>query len=1075
MQIKNGVLMNVDDFDLNEDGSFVIPKEVTIIGENAFSKSNLTHVKFHNNITKICKGAFYHCNTIENIVLPSSINEIDESAFKDCKNLSYIDLPYSITKINKGTFSGCENLISVNIPENVTELESECFYGCKSMYSINLPDNITKIGDEAFSMSGIESLTLPSKLKNMGARIVSNCEKLNEVTINSNLKQVDKNCFGTNDHEIKVFFKKNVTTIPKNMFENFDNRLHVDTYNVKTVEHSAFHAATYLNEFDFSCIENEIGPYAFAKTDINEADLRGTITKIGNHAFLGCTSLKTIYLPENLTELEDATFANCTNLTRVVLNDNLKIIHPHAFCVCPNLKSIIIPDSVEIIDRSVFSLCTNLTEIELSKNLKSLGSNAFTGCENLKKITIPEFVSVIDLSTFEECKNLNEVILPKQIIKIKDYAFSNCRNLEKIEIPSNVQCINQDAFRGCKKLQKITIPKGVKTIENEVFNGCTSLNEVTLHDDITSIGEKAFSFCESLEKITLPKDLKEIKGSAFSNCSNLKEIVIPNGVKDISYMGFENCSSLEKVVLHKDIKTIGNYAFSNCKNLSEISLPEGLTSIFDNAFSNCKNLKRIVLPNSIKNLGLNVFEGCSKEIEILFPVSEDKYKRINKENVNHFNGNCMNWCRKHPNEFIPSYVIFDNFPADKSENFYLNNNCKRWGNISKYIDNDNDKASLLKISYALGLFSEDVNTSKKAEKFVIENICEKMTPQEIHQRFDDLNFSDYNKKFAKLFMKYFPENRNFLVYERTKIDLISAVHNRMKDIEKVHPYSEVDADNNANELTPEKCINAILKTQYELEGNSIVKPGNEILADYSSAYGYNIETFNSLQKLHEEAKKIKPMLKIAEPEDITTEQIKYLASLKDAQITPFLGNLTNCCQTINGAGKECLKYGLTSENSTFMAIAKQGEENLPLAQAWVWYNEKEKTICLDNIEIPTIILDEIGKKEAGKELREEVFFAFARYVKDIANSTTEKGYPVEKVVTGSGYNDLIKTLVHATTDEEKAKMSIKSTEKPIALPYDYHGYTDAGEVQYILWEKGEDKKEKLFYSNKNKNEKGKEK
>lgn len=70
-----------------------------------------------------------------------------------------------------------------------------------------------------------------------------------------------------------------------------------------------------------------------------------------------------------------------------------------AFQGCSSLKSIIIPDSIIVIQSNVFSGCTSLSNVKLSENLQVIGEAAFGLCP-LNKVTIPASVTAISALAF---------------------------------------------------------------------------------------------------------------------------------------------------------------------------------------------------------------------------------------------------------------------------------------------------------------------------------------------------------------------------------------------------------------------------------------------------------------------------------------------------------------------------------------------------------------------------------------------------------------------------------------------------------------------------------------------------
>lgn len=87
------------------------------------------------------------------------------------------------------------------------------------------------------------------------------------------------------------------------------------------------------------------------------------ITKIGNRAFYGCSSLLGITIPSSVELIDNNAFYTCTNLTEVTLFDGIKTIGADSFGYCRKLSSITIPSSVTIINTYAFEYCSGLTSI----------------------------------------------------------------------------------------------------------------------------------------------------------------------------------------------------------------------------------------------------------------------------------------------------------------------------------------------------------------------------------------------------------------------------------------------------------------------------------------------------------------------------------------------------------------------------------------------------------------------------------------------------------------------------------------------------------------------------------------
>ena len=121
-----------------------------------------------------------------------------------------------------------------------------------------------------------------------------------------------------------------------------------------------------------------------------------SVIGIGNSAFVVCSSLTSIEIPNSVTSIGISAFEGCSCLT-----------------------SIEIPNSVTSIGNSAFKGCSSLTSIKLSNNLTTLPYGLFYGCENLSSLTIPGKIESIEFTesyrfgpeTFYNCYKLKTLRL----------------------------------------------------------------------------------------------------------------------------------------------------------------------------------------------------------------------------------------------------------------------------------------------------------------------------------------------------------------------------------------------------------------------------------------------------------------------------------------------------------------------------------------------------------------------------------------------------------------------------------------------------------------------------------------
>lgn len=175
------------------------------------------------------------------------------------------------------------------------------------------------------------------------------------------------------------------------------------------------------------------------------------------------------------------------------------------------LRSVKIPDGVTEIGFWAFGGCTNLASVKLGKGLKKIGGYAFPGCGNLKEIYFPDGLEQIGEEAFSGCAGLKRVSLPNSINMLGFNAFFKCTGLEQVKIGWGVKTIPSHIFYGCGKLQEVLLPEGLTTIEEGAFQYCGNLAKITIPNSVKSIALGAFDACPELSEESL-KQIKAVEG-----------------------------------------------------------------------------------------------------------------------------------------------------------------------------------------------------------------------------------------------------------------------------------------------------------------------------------------------------------------------------------------------------------------------------------------------------------------------------------------------------------------------------------------------------------------------------------
>ena len=392
-----------------------------------------------------------------------------------------------------------------------------------------------------------------------------------------------------------------------------------------------------------------IGDRAFEnRTDLRTVMIPDSVTEMGGYAFNNCTNLSNVTLSKNLESMGSSAFGNCDGLTQIEIPKSLDIggnyylgafsdcanikkvtfergttkIASSLFCGCTGIEKIDIPDTVTVIQDYAFKECKNLSTVNIPENVTEIGSKAFNECISLSNVNIPDSVTKIGGYAFYQCKNLVNVILSKNLEKIDCNAFGNCDGLTQIEIPKSLD-IGGDyysgAFADCANLKKVTFERGTTKIASNLLCGCTGIEKIDIPDTVKVIQVCAFKECKNLSTVNIPDSVIEIEGWAFESCSVLTKIGIPNQTLSIAGAAFRNCTSLTDIHLPSMLKAISSSTFEGCKKLTTINFPSTLTMIGNSAFSGCESLPEAILPSGVEKIESNAFKNCKAMKKAVVP------------------------------------------------------------------------------------------------------------------------------------------------------------------------------------------------------------------------------------------------------------------------------------------------------------------------------------------------------------------------------------------------------------------------------------------------------------------------
>jgi len=158
-------------------------------------------------VVRIEGDAFKSNRTLRSIRLPTSLVEIGNMSFTNCTGLNDVVFPDTLQSIGWNAFENC-GLQRVTIPRNVTQIGDVCFFGCKSLSSIEVDaanptyasvegvlydKKVTTLLCCPVAKEGV--LRVPASVTRIKEWAVANCNKLTQVLIPATTSTIGANAF----------------------------------------------------------------------------------------------------------------------------------------------------------------------------------------------------------------------------------------------------------------------------------------------------------------------------------------------------------------------------------------------------------------------------------------------------------------------------------------------------------------------------------------------------------------------------------------------------------------------------------------------------------------------------------------------------------------------------------------------------------------------------------------------------------------------------------------------------------------------------------------------------------------
>ena len=332
-------------------GTHLVLGKINYIGDYAFWHTKLTNIIIPNSVTSIGNGAFDGCTQLTNMNIPYGVTSIGKEAFYNCYSMTSVTIPDSVTSIGWGAFDQFNKtwkLSSVHIsdieawcnisfeaasanpltyahnlyingklvteiviPNTIVQINDYVFSGC-SLTKITIPDSVTSIGARAFATCSLTKISIPDSVTSIGNSAFSECTNLTSITIPDSVTSIGDYVFYKCSSLTSITVPDSVTSIGSCAFK-YCNSLTSITIPFVGATKSGTTNTHFGYIFGASSLSDQ-GSYIspLLKTVIITGE-----TKIYNNAFVNCSRLTSITIPNSVTSIGNYVFNSCSRLTSI--------------------------------------------------------------------------------------------------------------------------------------------------------------------------------------------------------------------------------------------------------------------------------------------------------------------------------------------------------------------------------------------------------------------------------------------------------------------------------------------------------------------------------------------------------------------------------------------------------------------------------------------------------------------------------------------------------------------------------------------------------------------------------------
>ena len=610
------------------------------------------------------------------------VKGIAANAFRNQIGISSLTVSKTVQDIGTPFCSGCSLLSAISVDEAnpwytmfngmLFDRDKETLIACPAaLETIQLPSTLTAVGDHAFEgCFRVKSIDLPASVESIGNRAFADCPKLKSVTFNGSAPTTGSSAFANT--AATVYIPEGDSTLGAVPGTWQGQSLQYSTGGIVSGITSAVagnitwyyrvvngQAELYNN--GQSCIGTGVSKSytwdgeSYAWTPDGELRIPSTlggypVTRIGENAFLNCSALAKVSIPESVMTIGDFAFRNCSGIKSLTLPENVKSIGYHPF-EGSSLTALNLPDSLQSLDGNPMAGCDTMLNVSINADnsfyavvnglLYDKDVRLLVGCPARKEAaTIASTCTTIGPEAFCGCFRTSSMIIPDQVRTVGEDAFNRMARLQSVVFPASVTSLDgAGLFSGCPSLGFVGFSGNAPTVDDDLFRGTSESVMIYVSQDTTGwngdsgstalpadgkwpLGGNNRRAIENLD-VSAEADLKE--GDVFTLINTNGTMyawtlkVLANkgleiiGVNPKPVGTFTVPSEFDSVLGTLTVKSIGDRLFANSTGLLSVTIPNSVTNLGDEVFLNCDVLASVTLANGLRSIGRHPFSGTAIE------------------------------------------------------------------------------------------------------------------------------------------------------------------------------------------------------------------------------------------------------------------------------------------------------------------------------------------------------------------------------------------------------------------------------------------------------------------------------